>query len=598
MSKARGLISGERNIQSRTSGMYDSDDNVRIANISNNGIEGLGLDHTSILENIVTTAFDFTWSRDGLHLYVAQSGDYINHYTVTKPFSSTGLTQVQTLDLRKYESNNYCIEMSPDGKYFYCGGVDRDTVFMFTTNTPYYVYNGVSNNQTVSELYFAYGYNQINQYLSNIFSEGSSDSYVRSIEFNGDGTKMYLTGYGDDNIQQFSLSTPYKIGHASDNSAYDGDYDLGADGHISPYDIRWNNDGSKFFILDTVSDTVVEYSVSNAYDVTTGTVTEGTNFSINSSYESSPSAFGFNADGTKMYVVGTSSDKIHEWTLSTGFDLSSTVTYVSGTSLGLTHPTHFDFSPDGTLMAMIDYNNDTLNGYTLSTGFDTSTISATQTIDLSTVEGGSSQTVNIFNWFGVPMGCRFNGDGTTITIMDRYSSSYDKAASVPLLIPYDVRGYADGVLSKDGTGMDYPFAVRFSPDGKRIYVLDSTDDGIYQWSLHTPYVIGRGSSVAVYEGYKNVGAQDNVPRGFEWTPDGKGLFVIGTDSRNLYFYQVETPFDITGTLTYKDKYYVNHFESTPYAIRIVNCYNRNDGGYKLQLLGTGSDDLFEFDINF
>lgn len=598
MSKARGLISGERNVQSRTSGMYDSDDNVRIANISNNGIEGLGLDRTPVVNDIVTSGFDFTWSRDGLHLYVVQSADYVNHYTVTKPFSSTGLTEVESLDLRKYESGCYALDMSPDGKYLFCGGVDRDTVIMFTTNTPYYLRDGTPENQTVSELYFAYGYNQINQYLSNIFSEGSADSSVRSIEFNGDGTKMYLTGYGDDNVQQFSLSTPYKIGHASADSAYDGAYNVGADGHTAPYDIRWNNNGSKFFILETTADSIVEYSVSNAYDVTTGTVTEGTNFSISSSYESNPLAFGFNADGTKMYVVGNSSDKIHEWTLSTGFDLSSTVTYVSGTSLGISNPTHFDFSPDGTFMAIIDYDSDTLNGYTLSTGFDTSTISATQSIDLSTTEGGSSQTVNIFNWFGVPMGCRFNGDGTTITIMDRYNNSYDKAASVPLLIPYDVRGYCDGVLSKAGTGMDYPFAVKLSPDGKRIYVLDASDDGIYQWSLHTPYAIGRGSSVAVYEGFKNVGAQDTVPRGFDWTPDGKGLFVIGSGNKNLYFYQVETPFDITGTLTYKNKYTVSHFESAPYAIRVVNCHNRNDGGYKLQLLGTGSDDIFEFDINF
>ena len=47
----------------------------------------------------------------------------------------------------------------------------------------------------------------------------------------------------------------------------------------------WKPDGTKFFITDRGSPArVVEYSVSNAWDVTTGTITEGTNFSV-SSYE-------------------------------------------------------------------------------------------------------------------------------------------------------------------------------------------------------------------------------------------------------------------------------------------------------------------------
>ena len=174
-----------------------------------------------------------------------------------------------------------------------------------------------------------------------------------------------MIGFGDDNIQQFSLSTAYTVGTAS----YDGYYSLSADGITSPYGMRWNNDGSKFFVTDYSANTVIEYSVSNAYDVTSGTITEGTNYDVGS-YETNPYDVAFNADGTKMYVIGNNSDKIHEWTLSTGFDLSSTVSYVSGTSLGMTDPAAFDFSPDGTLMAVVDYGTDDLKGFTLSTGFD------------------------------------------------------------------------------------------------------------------------------------------------------------------------------------------------------------------------------------
>jgi len=598
MSKARGLISGEGNVQSRTSGMYDSDDNVRIANISNNGLKGLNLTHTELVSNIVSNPYDFTWSKDGLHLYVLENGDYVYHYTVTKPFTSTGKTEVESFQILKYDTSTYAFEMSPDGKYFYGGGLARDGIFMFTSNVPYYMTDGAIT-ESVSQSTFAYGYNQINQFLNNILGLGSADPYIRGIEFNGDGTKMYLVGYGDDNIQQFSLSTAYKIGHAQDSSAYDGAYNLGADGHSNPYTIRWNNDGSKFFITDTSGDTVTEYSVSNAYDVTTGTITEGTNYSV-ASYEGTPSDVAFNADGTKMFVIGSSSDKIHEWTLSTGFDLSSTVTYVSGTALGITQPRHFDFNPDGTLMVVVDSYSDYMKGFSLSTGFDSSTISETQTIDLSSTEGYYSSYPNgVINWFGTPTGCRFNGDGTSITIMDRIDTDNDCARSVPLLIPYDIRGYCDGVLNTISEGMGSPRTIRFSRYGDKVQVLDGDDDQIYQWTLHTPYALGRGSSVATFDGKSSaIQTGDASPRSFDWTPDGKGLFVVGIDNDTINFYSVEVPFDATSTFTYVDTIDVTHIEGTPYEVRVVNCHNRNDGGYKLHLIGYDKDDLFEFDINF
>ena len=168
-------------------------------------------------------------------------------------------------------------------------------------------------------------------------------------------------GYGDDNIQQFSLSTAYAVGTAS----YDGAYSLSADGITNPYGMRWNNDGTKFFVVDYSANTVIEYSASNAYDVTSGTITEGTNYSV-TSYESNPFDVAFNTDGTKMYVIGNGGDEINEWSLSTGFDLSSTLTHVSATSLGMTDPHAFDFSPDGTINCRKS-GTDILNYFTLST---------------------------------------------------------------------------------------------------------------------------------------------------------------------------------------------------------------------------------------
>lgn len=603
MSRARGLITGD-GLESRTSGMYDFEDNVRIASISNKGSGGLrkiGLEDRQLRVTGFTYPYSFAWSPDGLHLYIAYNGDYIIHYTVNTPFTDDGISTQATFNTTQYDSDTIAIEISPDGRYLYFGGYVRDGVLQFTMTSAFNIASS-PNNTT-----FSPGYEQSNKRLDNIFSIGTSDSSIRGIEFNNDGTKMYLVGFQDDNIQQFSLSTAYAVGTAS----YDGAYNVGADGLSYPYGMRWNNDGTKMFVVNYYTDTIVEYSVSNAYDVTSGTITEGTNFST-SSYESSPFDVAFNSDGTKMYVIGNGGDEVNEWSLSTGFDLSSTVTHVSATSLGLTNPAAFDISPDGTFMAVVDYNSDTLKGFTLSTPFDSSTISATQSIDLSSDRwpSGPSGTAYLTNYWITPAGCRFNGDGTTITILDRYNVNVDKAVSVPLVVPYDVRGFADGAVDGYTEGVGSPNTFRFSPDGTKFYIMDSSDDAIYQWSLHTPYVLGRGSTTAVYDGKTaSLSSADAIQQSFDWTPDGKGIFVCGSDTDTISFWEVEIPYDITSTVTYAHKIDITGWEISPREIRVVNCYNANKdtayaagnprtAGWKLHILGTGSKIIYEHDINF
>ena len=53
---------------------------------------------------------------------------------------------------------------------------------------------------------------------------------------------------------------------------------------------------------------------------------ESTHVAAFNTTEDVPTGVTFNPDGTKMYVVGINDDTIRQYTLSTGFDLSSTVT--------------------------------------------------------------------------------------------------------------------------------------------------------------------------------------------------------------------------------------------------------------------------------
>jgi hypothetical protein len=589
MSKARGLITGG-DFESRSSGMYDSVDNVRIAAISQAGLKKVGMEQTNLYTTGLTTPQGFAWSPDGLHLYITYSGDFIKHIQCTSPFNTSGSSEQAIFNCAPYETSTYSLEVSPNGRYLYFGGTGRDTINQFTMGTPWTITTSANDNLANR---LVPGYEQIGKRLDNIFGIGSADASVRGFEFNNDGTKLYLIGFGDDNIQQFSLSTAYDVGTLD---GYNGAYSLGGDGLTTPYSLRWNNDGTKFFVVDYGTDAVVEYSVSNAYDVTSGTITEGTNFTT-TSYESNPYDVGFNADGTQMFVIGNGSDQIHEWTLSTGFDLSSTVTYISGTSLGTLNPAHFDFNPDGTKLVVIDYDADTVREYDLSTGFDSSTATLYTTLDLSPAQWDDAPTGTAYltNYFATPSGCRFNGNGTTITFLDRFSSSYDKAVSIPLTTAYELSSFADGCIDLTARASDFPVSFRFNSDGTKCYVLDGTDDRIYQWSLATPYVLGRGLTVMTYDGVSSsLTSSDPALKGFDFTPDGKAIFTCGNSTDTIGHFTLSTPFDVTSTVTFMAAIDTTSFESVPEDVRVVNTPN----GYKLHFLGSGSDKIFEMDINF
>ena len=88
-----------------------------------------------------------------------------------------------------------------------------------------------------------------------------------------------------------------------------------------------------------------------------------------------------------MFVVGVSGDDVNEYTLSTGFDVS-TASFVDSFSVASqeSNPSGVAFNNDGTKMFVLDYLGDDVNEYTLSTGFDVSTASFVDSFSVATQE--------------------------------------------------------------------------------------------------------------------------------------------------------------------------------------------------------------------
>ena len=239
------------------------------------------------------------------------------------------------------------------------------------------------------------------------FSTTGQDSAPQSMAFNTDGTKMYVLGNTNDSVFQYTLSTGFDVSTASYDSV---SFSVSAQENGSVKGLRFNPAGTKMFMCGSSTDSIFQYTLSTGFDLSTASY-DSVSFSV-LSQESSIDSMNFNADGTKMFILGSGTDDVHQYTLSTGFDIS-TASYDSvlfDTSAEETNPTSFWFDPSGVRMFVVGTSGLDVSQYTLSTAFDVSTASF-DNIDLA---------VNALT--SDPSAIAFNPTGTKLYVMSASGS--------------------------------------------------------------------------------------------------------------------------------------------------------------------------------
>ena len=199
---------------------------------------------------------------------------------------------------------------------------------------------------------------------------------VRGITFNNDGSKMYIIGTGSDAVHEFNLTTNFNV----ESFSFSQSFSVSAQ-ELSPTQVKFNNDGSKMFIVGGNTDQVEEYILTKSFDISTAT--HESSFNIGTE-EDTAYGLDFSTDGKMMYVSGLSSEKVHQYSLNVGFDLSAGVTFLRTEDLPTLkddeggnedEPTGIEFNLDGTKMFLVGTRGNDVNQYTLSEGFNISTAS-------------------------------------------------------------------------------------------------------------------------------------------------------------------------------------------------------------------------------
>lgn len=150
--------------------------------------------------------------------------------------------------------------------------------------------------------------------------------------------------------------------------------------------------GEFFHVVNDSDDDIYQYSLSTPFDLDTA-VYSGSKFSL-SGQTGNPSDIKFSGSGLKMFAASVQSGNlgIYQYTLTTAFDVTTAsydgVFFNAGSFIG-----RIEFNSDGTKLYSL---SSSLHRYDLSTAYDISTMSFIDSLDYQTVFGVSSSKRNFY----------------------------------------------------------------------------------------------------------------------------------------------------------------------------------------------------------
>jgi len=493
-----------------------------------------------------TSPRSLAFSTDGTKMFVVDSGagDNINEYTLSTGFDiSSTVTFVDSFSVAGQDASPAGIAFSSDGTKMFVAGDTGDDINQYTLTAPF----DVSTSTFVDS-----------------FSVAGHGTGPRGVAFNSDGTKMFVVDTIGDAIIEYTLTTPFTLFHTTFVDSFSV-----AGQETSPHDVVFSSDGTKMFVVGSIGDAVYEYTLSSAFDVSTSTFVDS--FSV-AGQDNAPLGLAFSTDGTKMFVVGTVGDAVYEYTLSSAFDVSTSL-FVDSFSVAAqdTSPGGVAFSSDGTKMFVVGDNGDAVYEYTLSTGFD---ISSTVTfVDSFSVAGQDSS----------PTGVAFSSDGTKMFVV---SFSGDDVNEYILSSAFDVStaSFVDSFsVAAQETNSN---GLTFSSDGMKMFVVGQSGDDVNEYTLTTPFTLFHTTFVDSF----SIAAQENSPGGVAFSSDGTKMFVIGQVGQDVNEYTLSSAFDVS-TASFVDSFSIAAQEINPLGLAF------SSDGTKMFVAGNVGDDVNEYTLS-
>ena len=567
------------------------------------------------------------FNADGTRLYVMGfAGDDINQYDLSTPYdiSTASFTQI-ALPVATQETNPYAMLFNDNGSRLYVMGVSGDDINQYDLTTPYDI-----STATFTQI---------------ALSVAAQESNPRDMQFNGDGTRLYVMGTSGDDINQYDLSTPYDISTATFNQIA-----LSVRSEESnPYAMLFNGNGTRLYVMGLTGDDINQYNLSTPYDISTATFDQIA-LSV-AAQESSPRAMLFNGNGTRLYVMGTSGDDINQYNLNPVVSFTETVTNNGTVEISasvqlsqeeFTGNNGNDFIADGkatisNVPAGLTAVLTRINLFELSLTFTGQAINHDDMDDLASLEFTfmdnafvSASASDVLNAVSVSSGIAIdfndNNPPTGLTLSNQTIPENATVVGAFTAIDPDTgdtQSYTlvsgtgaednglftlsvDGVLSF-GTAPDFenPTDIGDTPSNNTYSIRVQTDDGngetfeemfiIQIVDLdENPRISYAGnfdiSNFTFDKIALSVGAQETNPTTMLFNGNGTQLYVMGTSGDDINQYDLSIPYDISTATFNQIALSVAVQETSPQNMLF------NTDGTRLYVIGTSGDDINQYDL--
>ena len=414
---------------------------------------------------------------NGTKLFVLFSTTIISRYDLSEAWDVTSGTFNQSLDLSLDDNLPEGLTFKPDGTKLIFTGQQNDDIY----EVPLSIAFDLSTAGTTVDKPLAVGIKPA------------------GVSFSNDGLKIFMINTTDDTINEWALSTAFDVSTISLNPDTTTSLDIA---NTNPRDLRFSDDGSRFYITDSVGNIIYEYDTRDPFDITTITQTGIFNSTLTG-------VIGlFKTPGTfRFYLTDdTIPATVVQLNVITAPDIYNEGILDSQSFAG-DNPRGLAFALDGFAFTHVKNSTEGIVTRPLSTRWDVTSAGSEIAIILA-------ETTNLFS-------VKFDVTGNRMYALSRGDDTiYQYDTSTKFSVAGGVT-FTTKSLNVSGTSAN-PTDVELSRDGKLLFVLDDVAETIYQFDLSTPFDISTGTDSGIL---LNMTTNTTAPSQMHIDPSGYRLFV-------------------------------------------------------------------------
>ena len=125
----------------------------------------------------------------------------------------------------------------------------------------------------------------------------------------------------------------------------------GSNGQNIPHGVAFNSDGTRMYVIGSSSNRIIQYTLSTPFDISEATLLAGSICTEGIAADGLKVIF--NSDGTKFFIVDDSTQDVEINTLTTAYDIS-TCSNTGSKDFGTTNLRDLKFSNDGKKVFLYD----------------------------------------------------------------------------------------------------------------------------------------------------------------------------------------------------------------------------------------------------